>query len=181
VGADLLIGALLVVGVLLGVFRGALRQLIIVGAWLVTFVVSIYLRPAVGDFIAGNVPQFTHEYIDMLAFLSTFVIVFLVVVIAVELRGATVHLSKRPYVDEILGGLLGLGWMVLAVATIAIALDSFYLLGVPAGADEISFIRELHQSFERSAIVAALHDSLIPGLIGILGILLPGEIRNLYL
>ena len=41
--ADLLIGALLVVGVLLGVFRGALRQLIIVGAWLVIFIVSIWL------------------------------------------------------------------------------------------------------------------------------------------
>ena len=70
--ADLLIGALLVLGVLLGVFRGAVRQLIILGAWLVIFIASIYLRPAVGDFIVGNVPQFSREYIDMLAFLSTF-------------------------------------------------------------------------------------------------------------
>ena len=79
----------------------------------------------------GNVPQFSREYIDMLALLSTFVIVFTLVVVLVELRGTTVHLSKRAWVDEILGGLLGLGWMLLAVATVAIALDSFYLLVGP--------------------------------------------------
>ena len=178
--ADLLIGALLVVGVLLGVFRGALRQLIIVGAWLVIFIVSIYLRPAVGDFIVGNVPQFSREYIDMLAFLSTFLILFLIVVVAVELRGATVHLSKRAWVDEILGGLLGLGWMVLAVATMAIALDSFYLLGVGAGADEISSsARSIRHSSARPSWPRCMTRSS-PGLIAILGILLPGEIRNLY-
>jgi uncharacterized membrane protein required for colicin V production len=59
VEADLLIGALLVLGVLLGVFRGALRQLIIVGAWVVVFMASVYLRQTVGDFILGNVPQST--------------------------------------------------------------------------------------------------------------------------
>jgi uncharacterized membrane protein required for colicin V production len=180
VEADLLIGALLVIGVLLGVFRGALRQLIILGAWLVIFLASIYLRQIVGDFIVGNLPQFTREYIDMLAFLSTFVIVFTLVVIFVEVRGATVHLSKRAWVDEILGGLLGLGWMLLAVASVAIALDTFYLSSQSAGADEITILRELYQAFERSAIVRALHDSMIPGLIAILGFLLPDEIRALY-
>ena len=178
--ADLLIGALLVIGVLLGVFRGALRQLIILGAWLVVFLASIYLRQVVGDFIVGNLPQFTREYIDMLAFLSTFVIVFTVVVIVVEVRGATVLLSKRAWVDQVLGALLGLGWMLLAVASVAIALDSFYLLDHPVGADEITIIREVHQAFERSAIVNALHNSMIPGLLAILGFLLPEEIRALY-
>ena len=178
--ADLVIGGLLVIGVLLGVFRGALRQLIILGAWIVVFIVSIYLRQTVGDFLVGNLPEFSREYIDMLAFLSTFVILFTLVVIVVELRGATVHLSKRPAVDEILGALLGLGWMVLAVASFSIALDSFYLLGQPAGAVEITIVREIHQAFDRSAIVATLHDSLIPGVVAILGFLLPSEIRALY-
>jgi uncharacterized membrane protein required for colicin V production len=180
VEADLVLGALLVIGILLGVFRGAVRQLIIVGAWIVVFIASIYFRQVVGDFIVGNLPEYTREYIDMLAFLSTFVIVFTLVVIIVELRGATVHLSKRPAVDEILGALLGLGWMLLAIASVIIALDSFYLLDSSAGADEIPIIQEIHLAFERSAIVTALRDSLIPGLIAILGFLLPGEIRALY-
>ena len=178
--ADLLIGALLVLGVLLGVFRGAVRQLIIVGAWIVAFMASVYLRQTVGDFILGNLPQFTREYIDMLAFLITFVTLFTIVVVLVELRGVTVHLSKRAAVDDILGALLGLGWMLLAVASVAIALDSFYLLDRSAGADEIAIVRELHLAFERSAIVTALHDSLIPGLIAVLGFLLPPELRAIY-
>lgn len=165
---------------LLGIFRGALRQLIILGAWLVIFIASIYLRPVVGDFLVGNFPQFAREYIDMLAFLSTFLVLFALVVLIVELRGVTVHLSKRRFVDEVLGGLLGLGWMALAIASLAIALDSFYLLGQPVGEAEITIVAELNQAFDRSSIVAALHDGLIPGLIAILGFLLPGEIRALY-
>jgi hypothetical protein len=70
--------------------------------------------------------------------------------------------------------------MLLAVASVAIALDSFYLLDRSAGADEIGIVRGLHLAFERSAIITALHDSLIPGLIAVLGFLLPAELRAIY-
>lgn len=177
---DVVLVALLIVGALLGLFRGAVRQLILVGAWFVIFLASIYLRPAVGDFLAGNLAAVSREYIDMLAFLSMFLILFTVAVVAVELRGATVHVSKRRFVDETMGALLGLGWMLLAIAGVAIALDSFFLLGPDAGANEVTIVRELNAAFERSAIVGALHDGLIPGLIAVLGFLLPAEIRSLY-
>jgi uncharacterized membrane protein required for colicin V production len=180
VEVDVILVILLVAAFLLGVLRGAVRQLIIIGAWVVVFVVSVYLRPLVGDFIAGNLPGYTREYVDMLAFASTFVVLFALVVVIIELRGATVHLTRRVAVDEILGGLLALGWTLLAIATIAIALDSYYAVDHPPGEEELEIIRAIRSAFERSGIIRAMHESLIPGLVAIFGPLLPPDIRAIY-
>ncbi len=82
--------------------------------------------------------------------------------------------------DEILGGFLALGATLLAIATVAIALDTYYAGTPQPGAAEIQFVRELHLAFERSAIIRQMHEALIPGLIAILGPLLPQDIRAVY-
>ena len=178
--ADLALIVLLVGAFVVGYLRGAVRQLIVLGTWVVLFIASAHLRPVVGDFIADNMPQYSGDYIDMLAFLSTFLILFPLAVAAIELRGATVQLTRRQVFDEILGGLLALGWMLFAIATVAIGLDSFYLLDAAAGADEIGFVRDLYSAFERSGIVRYMHESLIPALLALLGPLLPADIRAVY-
>jgi uncharacterized membrane protein required for colicin V production len=180
VEVDVVLVVLLAAGFLLGVLRGAVRQLIVLGAWLVVFFLSIYLRPIVGDWIASNRPDLSREYVDMLAFLVTFLVLFTIAVVVIEVTGTTIHLTQRVAVDEILGGFLALGATLLAIATVAIALDTYYA-GVPQpGAADMEFVRELHLAFERSAIIRQMHEALIPGLIAITGPLLPQDIRAVY-
>lgn len=176
---DVVLIVLLVAGFLLGYVRGALRQLIVLGAFLVAFLVAPYLRAPVGDFIMANAHEYSREYVDMLAFLASFVVLFLVALLVIEIGGKTVHLSERPLVDELLGGFVMLGVTLLAIAAVVIALDSYYLNPV-LGATEQPIVHEIHAALERSAIVDAMHNALIPGLIAILGPLLPPDIRSLY-
>jgi uncharacterized membrane protein required for colicin V production len=179
VEVDAILVVLLVTGFLLGYVRGALRQLIVLGAWLVAFLIAPYLRPPVGDFILANTHEYTREYVDMLAFLTSFVVMFLLALVVIELGGKTIHLSKRPVVDEVLGGFLMLGATLLSIAAVVIALDSYYLNPV-VGAAEQPFIHDIQNGLARSAIVDSMHNALIPALIALLGPLLPADIRNLY-
>jgi uncharacterized membrane protein required for colicin V production len=183
VEVDVALVVLLAAGFLLGYLRGAIRQLIVVGAWLVVFVVSAHVRGPIGDWIASQGPQYSREHVDMLAFLAAFLILFAVAVVIIEIGGTRIHLTKRVSVDEILGGFLALGATLLLIAAVAIALDSYYGAGpgdLPPGTTELDLARQLNQAFDRSAIVGFMHVSLIPGLMALLGPLLPADIRAVY-
>lgn len=177
---DVALVVLLAAGFLLGMLRGAVRQLIVLGAWLVTFMVSAHMRSPIGDWIAGQAPQYSRAHVDMLAFIAVFLVLFAIAVLIIEIGGTTIHLAQRVAVDEVLGGFLSLGATLLAIAAVAIALDSYYLLGPPPGVDELGLVHQLHLAFERSAIIGFLHDSLIPGLMALFGPLLPADIRAVY-
>lgn len=177
---DVVLLILLAAGFLLGVLRGAVRQLIVVGAWLVTFIVAAYLRPLVGDWIASNASDYSHEHVEMLAFALTFVVLFGLAVLAIEIGGKTIQLTQRVALDEVLGGFLALGATVLAIASLAIILDSYYAANPSLAASELDIARQLNAAFGRSAIIGAMHDSLIPGLMAILGPVLPADIRAVY-
>ncbi len=179
VEADIAIILLLAGGFILGVVRGAVRQLIVLGAWLVAFLLAPYLRPLVGDWITANTTEYSREYVDMMAFLASFIVLFALAVIVIQIGGATIQLSQRAGVDEILGGFLMMGAALLAVAAVVIAIDSYYVNPILGGAEQ-PIIHEIHLALERSAIVDAMHNALIPGLIAILGPLLPADIRTLY-
>lgn len=173
---DILLLILLALAFLLGVLRGAVRQLIAVGAWLVTFVVAAYLRPPVADWLATQQMQVSREYLEMLGFLIAFVVLFSICLLVIEIGGSTIQLTSRAQVDEILGGLLALGVAVLVLGALVIVLDSYYANPTPGGGEQ-ELIRGLHLAFERSAIIDALHHSLVPGLLALLGPLLPSQIR----
>jgi membrane protein required for colicin V production len=178
VEVDIALVLLLAGGFLLGLFRGAVRQLIGVGAWLVTFIVAAYLHTAIGDWIAQQPNGYSRDYVDMLGFLAAFIVLFGVAMLIIEIGGSTIHLTSRIVVDEILGGLLGLGLTILTLGSVIIILDTYYAANPPIGAAELDLVRGLHQGLERSAIAQALHDSLVPGLLALLGPLLPAEIRS---
>ncbi len=175
---DILLLIFLALAFLLGVLRGAVRQLIAVGAWLVTFVVAAYLRSAVADWLATQQAQLSREYLEMFGFLIAFVVLFSICLLIIEIGGSTIQLTSRALVDEILGGLLALGVAVLVLGALLIVLDSYYAHPIPGGTEQ-ELVRGLHLAFQRSAIIDALHRSLVPGLLALLGPLLPTQIREL--
>jgi uncharacterized membrane protein required for colicin V production len=180
VEVDVVLVVFLAAAFLLGVLRGAVRQLIVLGAWIVIFLVSAYLRPLVGDWIASNRVDLSREYVDMVAWLISFLVLFTLAVAIIEIGGSTIHLTQRVAIDEVLGGFLCLGAALLTVASVAIILDSYYGGNPPVGAPEIDIVRELHSALARSAIIGQMHESLIPGLVALLGPLLPQDIRAVY-
>ena len=178
--ADIALIVVLAAAFLLGYLRGAVRQLIVVGAFLVAFIVAAYMRGIVGDWIASNASAYPREHVDMLAFLASFLVLFSLAVLVIEIGGSTIQLTRRATLDQLLGGFLAVGAALLTIAAVAIALDTYYLAGPVPGAAELGITRDLYLAFERSGIVRAMHDSLIPGLIALLGPLLPQDIRAVY-
>jgi colicin V production protein len=158
------------------------RQLIALGAWLVSFIVAAYLRGPLGDWIAAQGGGYSRAYVEMLAFGIAFVVLFALAVVVIEIGGSTIQLTQRVALDQVLGGFLALGVGLLVIGALLIVLDGYYIYaGGPAvGAPDIDFVRALHAALDRSAIVQSLRGSLVPGLISLLGPLLPADIRAVY-
>lgn len=166
----LFLGALLI-----GILRGALRQLMTLGAWLVALVVAAYMREPVGDWIAAQT-DYSREYVEMLGFGLAFIVLFALAVIVIQIGGRTVELIERPGFDEMLGGVLGLAWAVMAITSLLIVLDTYYANPV-RGSSELALVQDLNVELRDSSIGAALQRSAVPGLGSVLGPLLPAEVR----
>jgi uncharacterized membrane protein required for colicin V production len=175
--ADIAIVVLLVALAFIGFFRGALRQLLALGAWLVALVVAAQARNFLADWMIGQEPDFSRQYANMLAFLIGFLILLIAALAIIELSGRTITLSNRAIVEELGGGALLLLVGVLGITGVLFALDTYY--AVPAGfTAEVDLVRQLHMLLEESRIATALHDTLVPLVQTLLGPLLPPDVRQ---
>jgi membrane protein required for colicin V production len=182
VEVDLALLAFLAGAFALGYVRGGVRQLIALGAWLVAFVVAAFLRAPVADWIGAQAPQFSRDHVDMLAYLLLFLVLFGVALLVIEVGGKTLHLTERVIVDRFVGGLLALGVAVLTIGSLIVILDTYYRVGSGPGtaAAELGIVTDVANALDRSAIVRSLGGSLVPGLIALLGPLLPADVRAVY-
>jgi uncharacterized membrane protein required for colicin V production len=173
---DFAILVLLMACVLLGILRGAVRQLLAFGALFVTFIVAAYARVPIGDWLMQQNGTYTQSYSEMLAFLLSFVVLFGIALAAVEIGGSTIHLSKRPVVDELVGGLVMFAVGVLFVATVVIVLETYYSSGPPPSEPQLQAVRDMYFVLEESVIVQQMHTTLIPGMLTLLNPLLPASV-----
>jgi uncharacterized membrane protein required for colicin V production len=176
--ADVAIILFLVGCLLVGFFRGALRQLLALGAWLVTLIVAAQGRNFLADWLRGQEPDFSGQYAQMLSFLIGFGVLFVAAVALIELSGRTVTLSSRPIVEELLGGGVLLGVGLLALTGLLIALGSFYAAPNGAFTAEVEQVRQLNATLGDSKIVGVLRDTLVPWIQSLLGPLLPPDVRH---
>jgi uncharacterized membrane protein required for colicin V production len=176
--ADVAIVLFLVGCLLLGFFRGALRQLVALGAWFVTFIVAAQGRNFVADWLRGQEPDFSVQYAQMLGFLIGFAVLFLGALALIELSGRTVTLSSRPIVEEVVGGGVMLLVGVLAVTGLLIALGSYYAWHDAVFTAEVDQVRQLNAALGDSKIVGVLRDTLVPWMQTLLGPLLPPDVRH---
>ena len=175
--ADVVIIMALLGAVLVGVFRGALRQFIVLGALLVTFIVAAQVRPPIAGWLIAQEPDFSAQYAEMISFVLAFVVLFGVALVIIETGGRTIVLSGRPLVDEVQGGFLMLGAGLLWVTALLAALGTYYAVTPEGVTAELELLRELNAALETSAIATALRDSLVPALQTLLGPLLPADVR----
>jgi membrane protein required for colicin V production len=173
--ADVALVVLFATAFLLGVVRGALRQLITIGAWLVAFVLAAQVRQPLGDWIDEQT-AYSAEYVDMLGFALAFVVLFGLALLVIQIGGRTVELIDRPGFDEVLGGVLALAWAVMAVTSFLIVLDTYYA-NAPIGGAELDLIHDINVALRASSIGQALERSAVPGLLSLLGPLLPADVH----
>lgn len=176
--ADVAIILILVGFVTVGFFRGALRQLLALGAWLVAFVVAAQARNFIADYLLAQRPQFSVQYSQMLGFLIGFAILFAAALAVIELSGRTVTLSRRPVVEELLGAGLMLIVGLLALSGVLIALGSYYAAPDGNFTAEVDQVRQFYNLLGDSKIVGVLRDTLVPWIQTLLGPLLPPDVRH---
>jgi uncharacterized membrane protein required for colicin V production len=173
---DLVVALLLAGGFLLGFVRGAIRQLVALGAWLAMFLLAAHVSTPVGRWLVGQAPGYSFDYGIMLSFGALFVLPFAVALVVIEATGTTVTLTRHVLFDNILGGVLGVILVVLTLSSVLVVLDTYYTLPEPAG-DQIAIIGDLYRVTQESISAEILRGSLIPFIGGVLNALLPDHVR----
>jgi uncharacterized membrane protein required for colicin V production len=179
---DLLIIGFFAAFFVLGFAQGTIRRLIGIGSILFSFLVAANLSAPLGGFLGSNWKQFSPAYGQMIGFLAVFVggcIVF--AILAQGFYKPQPLFEKARFVDEILGGLLGIIEAGLILLCFVVILDSFfYAVGIPADPDELPYLRDVYGALNGSAIVPIFRESVIPVFMAVFGFFVPTAIADLY-
>jgi uncharacterized membrane protein required for colicin V production len=179
--ADGVLVALFAVAFFLGYTQGVLRQLLGIGVFLVAFIVGAYLRAPVGSWLASNWTWLPVEFSAMVAFVASFLVLLGVMTLGVQVYYQRVVLAARYAVlDEIAGGVLAVLIALLVISVLILAGDSYYHgVGIHPPPGDVGWMRSLFDAFDGSLLVRAMRDGLIPGLLALLGPLLPEAVRSM--
>ena len=140
------------------------------------------IRAPFGGFLSGNWTQFPPEYSRMLAFGLVFVaasLVFTIVIQSVYERSQI--LPRFPYVDPLVGGLLGLVQAAMVIGGAVMILDSYFLgVGATIQPAELLFLRDFTNAVDVSTAAAIYRHDLFPGFFGLFGGLIPEDVRAVF-
>jgi len=166
----------------LGFMQGTIRRLLGLGAMAFSFLFAANLTSVVGPFLAENWNQFPDEYAVMLGFLIVFVaanIAFSLIIQGFYHRQPL--FAKYTFVDEVLGGILGVVQGAFLVGCLIVILDSYFLIpGAPQSPGELPFLRGFFDFYTDSGTAELFRTQLIPGFFNIFGILIPDNVQTFY-
>ncbi len=179
--ADGVLVALFAIAFFVGYTQGVLRQLLGIGIFLIAFIMGAYLRSPVGSWLASNWTWLPVEFSAMGAFVASFLLLLGVMTLGVQVYYERVVLAARyAVVDEIAGGVLAVLIALLVLSVLVLAGDSYYHgVGVNPPTGDVGWMRSLFHAFDGSALVRMVRDGLIPGMMAILGPLLPEAVRSM--
>ena len=181
-GIDLLLIGFFAVFFILGFAQGTIRRLIGIASILFSFLFAANLSSSLGTFLGDNWTQFSPEYGQMIGFLMVFVLGCVVfAILAQGFYKPQPLFEKARFVDEILGGILGLIEAGLILLCFIVILDTFFRsTGVPADPDELPYLRQIYDALNGSQVVAVFRDTIIPVFMTVFGLLMPTSISDLY-
>jgi hypothetical protein len=165
---------------LVGFLWGIIRSLLMLAAWFVVFVLSAILSVPVGDYLTNQWTSYGADWNHMAAFGILYVLGLIISMVLawIGIRGPQ-GVTKYRLLDDIGSGALMAFVAVLGIAGFMVVLGSAY--AGPPGATVLGpdWSRDLYNSLTgNSQIGSGLADTLIPALGSILGLLLPGYIRE---
>jgi uncharacterized membrane protein required for colicin V production len=165
-----------------GFIQGTLRRLIGLAILVVALLFALNLRDPLGSWLGQYWTQYPREYSTMLAFGASFVVIYLVGSILVQLFYRRTQLFQRStVVDEIIGGLLGILQAVLLVGAMIMILDSFFRIGgIAPDRDEIGIFRDIFNFYDPSQTAILFRGSLIPAFLSLFAWITPAELRAFF-
>jgi membrane protein required for colicin V production len=179
---DIVIVLVVCAGFVLGFAQGAIRRLVGIASMVFSFLVAAQLSQPLGQFLASNWTQWPSAYSHMLGFLTLFVAA--VIAFSLVIQGTyhrTAVLARYPVIDELLGGLLGALQVMVLLTFLVIILDQAFLVqGLNLVGGEVPWLREVWTTIGGSGTGALLHDTVIPGFLGIVTFLVPQSILATY-
>jgi membrane protein required for colicin V production len=179
---DLVFFVLVTGGFLLGFVQGIIRRLLGIASIMISFFLAANLRDPLGDILAKGWAQFPPGYGTMLVFGATFVVFMVVSTILIQgfyKRAPVVQDSE--WIDEVLGGLLGVVQALLLVGIAILILGSYFGLATTTyDPDEFLLLRKAWDAISQSAVGVFYIDTLIPIFLGLSGGLVPASIRQLF-
>ena len=179
---DILFLLLLFAAFILGFVQGTIRRLLGIASILFSFLVAANARDTLGSFLASNWTQFPAEYAYMLGFLAVFVVGSVAFSLIIQgFYKRTPLLANATFVDEIIGGVLGILQTLLIVGCLILILDSLFLLpGHASDQNEIPFLRDLFNAYDHSGVADLFRTTLIPALLAVVGLLVPDDLESPY-
>ena len=180
--ADWLIVLFFLAFFVLGFAQGTIRRLIGIGAILFSFLFAANVAEPLGSFLRTNWTDQNSQYSYMVGFLTVFVAAALAFAIVVQgFYRPQPLFEKARFVDEIIGGLLGLLQAAIILGAMIIILDSYYRLsGIDPRPTEIGFLRDLWGFLDPSQIVGVFRTQLIPAFFVLVGLFIPSNIKAMY-
>ena len=176
---DLLLVLYFLAFFVLGFAQGTIRRLIGIASILFSFLFAANLSEPLGAFLGSNWAQFSRQYAYMIGFGTVFVAASLAFALVVQgFYKPQPLFAKARFVDEIIGGLLGLVQAGLILIAVIVILGSFFLIpGIAKDPQELIGLRDLWTALESSKIVDFFQSTIIPGFFVVFDLFIPDSIQ----
>jgi uncharacterized membrane protein required for colicin V production len=179
--ADWLIIIFFLAFFVLGFAQGTIRRLIGLASILFSFLLAANLAEPIGEFLKQNWTDQNPQYSYMVGFLTVFVAASLAFAIVIQgFYRPQPLFEKARFVDEIIGGLLGLLQAAVILGAFIIILDTYYRLNVQPTGNELQFLHDFWEFLDSSQIVDFFRATLIPLFFVLFGFLVPDKIEAMY-
>jgi uncharacterized membrane protein required for colicin V production len=179
---DLLIFLFFMAFFVLGFAQGTIRRLIGIASILFSFLFAANVAEPLGNYLGSNWTQFSKEYATMIGFLTVFLASSVAFAVVVQGLYKTQPLfQKARFVDELVGGILGLLEAALIFGCILVILDSFFRIpAIAADAQELRFLRQFWEQIDPTRAAAMFRETVIPTFFLLTGFLVPDWIERNY-
>jgi uncharacterized membrane protein required for colicin V production len=176
---DLLLVLYFLAFFVLGFAQGTIRRLIGIASIHFSFLFAANLSEPLGAFLGSNWAQFSRQYSYMIGFGTVFVAASLAFALVVQgFYKPQPLFAKARFVDEIIGGLLGLVQAGLILIAVIVILGSFFLIpGIAKDPQELIGLRDLWTALESSKIVDFFQATLISGFFVVFDLFIPDSIQ----
>ena len=166
----------------LGYIQGTIRRLLGLASIIFAFLLAGQLRDPLGAFLASNWTQYAPEYSYMLAYLFVFTFTGILFTIIVQSFYHTQPLFENArFVDEVLGGILGLVEGLVLIGCGIIILDSYFAIpGLPDARSWLPFLPSIFALYDPSTTAQIFRTTLIPAAFAVIGALIPADVRTLF-
>src|SRR5262249_32971996 len=167
---------------IIGYLQGTVRRLLGIASVIFALVLSAQLRGPVGDFLTRNWTQFPSEYSEMIGWGLTFLVLWIAFGIAIQIYYERSKILPRyPWVDPILGGILGVVEGGILVGILVMIMDSYFRgAGLVVNPAEFLTLRDLDHAIDVSFTAQIYRETFIPAFLFLIGALIPEDVRKLF-